>query len=177
MESFRLNGRPLIVIKNLLTKDECKELIKLMESQPKLEELRSGFSKYERHIMISKEWADIMYARVVPHLPPGYREGVSINDYFRFSKYSPGGYFLQHRDGLNQNKEGKRTIMTVNIFLNDEGLVGGETIFFDDRTPKDPAVIVGPEAGTGAVFDREILHLGNHVKEGFKYLLRTDVMM
>lgn len=173
---YKLNNRPIIVMESLLSSEECKELIAFMESQKSLETLRSGSAKYDRHILISKEWANKIYDRILPFLPKGYREDISINDYFRFSKYHPGGYFLQHRDGLNQNSEGKRTIMTVNIFLNDEGIEGGETIFYDDKEPKKPAIICPPKAGMGVIFDREILHSGNHVKAGFKYLFRTDVM-
>jgi hypothetical protein len=176
-EGFKLNNRPIIVMESLLSKEECAELIAFMESQPKIETLRSGTAKYDRFILISKEWASKIYERIYPFLPRGYREGISINDYFRFSKYHPGGYFLQHRDGMNQNAEGKRTIMTVNIFLNDEGIEGGETVFFDDKDPKNPAIICPPTAGTGVIFDREILHSGAHVKGGYKYLFRTDVMI
>jgi hypothetical protein len=177
IDGYTLNHRPILVMKNLLSKEECKDLIDFMEKQTKIENLRSGSAKYDRFVLISKEWASKIYERIIPFLPKGYREGISINDYFRFSKYHPGGYFLQHRDGLNQNSEGKRTIMTVNIFLNEEGIEGGETIFFDDKDPKNPAIICPPTTGTGVIFDREILHLGNHVTSGYKYLFRTDVMM
>jgi hypothetical protein len=61
--------------------------------------------------------------------------------------------------------------------LNEEGIEGGETIFFDDKDPKKPAIICPPTTGIGVIFDREILHLGNHVTSGYKYLFRTDVMM
>jgi Rps23 Pro-64 3,4-dihydroxylase Tpa1-like proline 4-hydroxylase len=175
---YRINHRPIIIFESLLTKEECSGLIDYMESQPRLENLRSGSAKYDRHILISNEWASKIYERIIKILPRGYCEEVSINDYFRFSKYHPGGYFAQHRDGLNQNREGKRTIMTVNIFLNDlKDDEGGETIFYDDKDPRTPSLSFHPKAGTGVIFDREILHMGNHVKSGNKYLFRTDVMM
>jgi hypothetical protein len=68
--------------------------------------------------------------------------------------------------------------MTINIFLNDLNTdQGGETIFYDDTAPKEPVLSFPPKAGTGVIFDREILHTGNQVKYGEKYLFRTDIMM
>jgi Rps23 Pro-64 3,4-dihydroxylase Tpa1-like proline 4-hydroxylase len=170
--TYKISKKPLIVVDNLLTSSECEELITYMESQ-KHEKIQSIGTSYNRVILISDEYANLIHKRISHILPKHYREDISINTYFRFSKYVPGEYFSIHKDGLNQNREGKRTIMTVNIFLNNE-CEGGSTSFYDDNHKK--VVSVFPKVGTGAIFDREIYHSGDRVTSGIKYLFRTDVM-
>jgi predicted 2-oxoglutarate/Fe(II)-dependent dioxygenase YbiX len=121
--------------------------------------------------MINEEFADVLYKRIQPFLPPGT---VRCNEYFRFSKYHPGQEFTKHTDGTNQDKYGNRSQYTLNIFLNKD-FGGGETEFFDKYGQL--AVRAIPEPGRAALFDRGILHCGNKVSSGNKYLLRTDVMV
>ena len=96
------------------------------------------------------------------------------NDHFRFSKYTVGEEFKRHRDGVNQDSNGFRAKYTVNIFLNDD-FEGGSTEFFNESgTSIFDAV---PAVGRGMIFDGQIIHCGNKVTKGVKYLLRTDVMV
>jgi predicted 2-oxoglutarate/Fe(II)-dependent dioxygenase YbiX len=99
---------------------------------------------------------------------------VTLNESFRFSKYTDGGFFDTHQDAVNQDRHGRRSIMTVNIFLN-SAFSGGETDFlYDNKILRTQAM---PAAGRGAIFDQQIWHRGNKVTNGTKYMLRTDVML
>jgi Rps23 Pro-64 3,4-dihydroxylase Tpa1-like proline 4-hydroxylase len=170
---YTINKKFLFVVKDILTKKECTDLIAYMESKPH-KQMRGRQTNYDRVIYISDEWAECIYSRVIDILPKGFREEIDINTYFRFSKYYPGGFFRIHSDGINQNKDGKRTIMTINIFLNNECEGGSTTFYSDDRKRK--VISVKPEPGTCAIFDRRIQHCGDRVTSGIKYLFRTDVM-
>ena len=85
-----------------------------------------------------------------------------------------GGEFKMHRDGRNQDSLGRRSVITVNIFLN-EDFTGGSTDFYldDKQTLRES---VKARRGRAAVFDAQQYHVGVKVEEGRKYLLRTDVM-
>jgi len=64
---------------------------------------------------------------------------------------------------------------TLNIFLNDD-FTGGETIFYekDKRTITEKCK---PKSGRGAFFYSQQFHEGAKITNGYKYLLRTDLMI
>ena len=76
---------------------------------------------------------------------------------------------------------------TLLIYLNsageseglEQGLTGGETIFYKGNYGDRVAVSVSPRAGMCIVHghgERCLLHEGAPVQSGEKYLLRTDVL-
>lgn len=170
-----IDGKFIHIYDGLLTPTECAFFIKQFDGPvSKLKFQDRGIAQYDRGLFVSQEWADRIYERIKDVLPRAILPFVCINDHFRFSKYHDGGYFGLHQDGLSQNSRGYRTILTVNIFLNSE-FYGGETDFYADDK-KTLCVQATPLEGRGAIFDREIYHMGNTVRGGYKYLLRTDVM-
>lgn len=71
--------------------------------------------------------------------------------------------------------------MTVNIYLNDVPTsAGGATRFLDpDNQERDQYNILAemrPVKGSAALFRDLVYHDGEPLKEGLKYLLRTDIM-
>lgn len=170
----------LTVFNNLLTEKECLSLIDYMETKNQHLVDRGTMAEYYRVEMDSPEIAKTLFDRIKDHIPRVYNEMSLdyLNDHFRFSKYHPGQEFKIHRDGFNIDSEGGQSIMTLNIFLNDQ-FKGGETDFFYDFDDKEPELRYSakPKPGRGCLFEGpQILHCGNKVTEGFKYLLRTDVM-
>ena len=165
-----IDNHHFCLLNGVLTPEECQQFIKLLDV-PDLHRVESTMATYDRNIMINEEFANVIYKRILPFLPPGT---VRCNEYFRFSKYHPGQEFTKHTDGTNQDKYGNRSQYTLNIFLNKD-FGGGETDFFDNSGRL--AVRAVPEPGRAALFDRGILHCGNKVASGNKYLLRTDVMI
>ena len=77
-------------------------------------------------------------------------------------------------------------MFTVNVYMNDVPREhGGATRFFPDETPSrfspgEAVLSVQPEAGLGVVFRQppgaELLHDGELLTGGTKYLFRSDVM-
>ncbi len=160
---------------DLFTKEECQKLIEFFDSS-ETKFIDRGIAEYYRVEEDSEPMALKLWDKIKDHLPSHYEGNriTCLNTHFRYSKYEHGMEFEQHRDGVNQDKNGYRSIFTLNIFLNDE-FEGGETDFLDDSGKL--IVSAKPKPGRGALFDRRILHRGNKVLNGCKYLLRTDVMM
>ena len=112
----------------------------------------------------------------LPDLDNNQPTGVDVN--IRFYRYHPGQRFKRHRDGSVTNAHGETSRLSYLIFLNQDFL-GGETQFLEyigqgrDRTKQYHTII--PATGTALLFRHECWHQGNEVKEGIKYILRTDV--
>jgi len=158
-------------IDNLLSPDECKHFIDLLDNDSLVDVERPDLAYYQRNIWINDAFADTIYNRIQSYLPIGTKR---CNEYFRFSKYVPGQEFRLHTDGTNMDRYGNHSKYTVNIFLN-EGFMGGETDFFNYEGR--PVFRAKPHVGRAMLFDREIYHCGRKVIVGTKYLLRTDVMI
>lgn len=169
-----ISGRWCACMDTILTPEECAFYIKQLDVSGELSKVeRSYYATYSRNMLIDSTLASKIYSRI-KHLLPSDVKTVGCNDHFRFSKYEPGEEFKMHRDGINQDSAGNRARYTVNIFLSDE-FVGGETEFFDES--KKSQFVAVPAIGRGMIFDNQILHSGNKVTSGYKYLLRTDVMV
>lgn len=167
------------VILKLFSPEECKLLVAKLEDSPLLEAERNG-AEYYRSVFFNKSLAETISKRMF-HLVPQYanKRPTEVSDRFRFSKYNPGGAFSLHQDGMYQDpRNGRRSAYTLSIFLNDD-FTGGETAFYDGNSLSSAVETfsVPPEVGKAILFPREVYHCGNEVKTGFKYLLRTDIMV
>jgi len=167
-----LSSKKIINILRVFSEEECDDLIKEANKQQwKL--VDNGIAYYHRVILIDKSLSDKVFERV-KHVIPEYineQKIIGLNDHFRFSKYYEGGSFGKHTDGINIDKNGNRSMMTLNIFI-DGPEEGGGTIFYSN----DIVERVVPHKGIGVLFSHNILHEGEVVKKGIKYLIRTDVM-
>ena len=101
------------------------------------------------------------------------------NPHIRLYRYEAGQRFGRHVDQANRLVDGSTTEFTVLVYLNDEGLVGGETLFYDGHGARAPAAVrVAPRAGAALVHahgDRCLTHEATAVTTGVKYVLRTDL--
>ena len=91
----------------------------------------------------------------------------------RFLKYGPGNYFRPHCDLTYTDKQGHESMVTVQIYLNEE-FEGGETTFYDCE--EKAAYVHKPERGDILLFDQDIEHSGDDVISGIKYSMRTELM-
>lgn len=165
----------LKVFDQLLSDHECESLVTFFEKNLMIDFIDRGNAEYFRVEHDDPELAESLWSRIENEVPKTFKgeRVVGLNSHFRMSKYEPGMQFGIHKDGINQNSLGHRSVMTLNIFLN-ENFDGGETDFFlDDKTLRFSAK---PQMGRGALFDSQQYHCGNVVSNGCKYLLRTDVM-
>ena len=171
-------GKLLIQIDDIFTPEQCKTLIEAAEESGgfRLEDRENA--QYERVVMVRPDLARVLFDRLRRFIPDDVdgNRVTGLNDHFRFSKYHPGMEFGIHRDGINQDSTGDRSALTLNIFLNDD-FEGGSTDFFNTRNYDDLRFSVQPRPGRGALFFAQQYHCGRPVTSGFKYLLRTDVMV
>ena len=142
----------LKVLTGLLTPEECKEYIDLIEDQSTKRDPRDrdwhdarpdNGATYMRGIRLRPDIADDLFARIQPVLHKEYEGHVILpylNPCIRFSKYYEGGRFAVHHDGqkFDSSRRGEFgdhgdydfvTLFTLNISLN-KGFGGGETDFF-----------------------------------------------
>ena len=161
--------------------EECDRLIALIEREgTSPATINSVFGirvdkrirDVDRLILDDQELADDLFSRMKDRLPTKFldRELYSLNERFRFYKYSPGMMFKSHQDGYFERNSRERSYYTVLIYLN-EGFEGGETSF-----ATSPEKVIVPKTGLCAVFQHPIIHSGDEVVSGIKYVLRTDVM-
>lgn len=76
-----------------------------------------------------------------------------------------------------KHKNLQRTVLrsfTTQVYLNGDGLEGGETTFFADEGNEQCKIC--PSAGLVVLFDHDILHEGSPVRQGRKYVIRSDIM-
>ena len=101
-------------------------------------------------------------------------EAVGLNPHWRLSKYYSGDQFCQHLDTCFTASDTLRSFYTVNVYLND-AFSDGRTRFWGRVTLR-----VQPRPGLALVFAqpafRFYTHDGEMVRDGIKYLIRSDVM-
>ena len=176
-------------IKNLITKSEAKKLIDIAEKAGFAESFQRetrecAYRQNGRLQFNSEALALLLYKRISRHfclVEPNLKP-VGLSDNFRLYKYTPGQKFGPHIDESVIATSGHETLFTLLIYLNDEGLEGGETVFFEAGSYPGHCMKVllkyKPKACNGLIHmhgDNCLLHEGSEVKMGLKYLLRTDV--
>jgi len=125
----------------------------------------------------------------------GFRlEGIwiphSITPAWVFSRYLPGTHFGPHYDTPTVLNFSERSLQTLIIYLNDD-FEGGHTNFLDDQKQPaesydnsqyftgDPANIICQQyakTGSAIIFNHHILHEGEMVQRGNKFILRADII-
>ncbi|WP_169977710.1 prolyl hydroxylase family protein [Tautonia rosea] len=184
MQREAIVGDQVFVIRGFLSPEECSRFIAEFE--------RIGFSEApvttrfgairmpdirdnDRLIVDDTGLAAHWFERATPFLPRriGSWELSGLNERFRSYRYDPGQSFKRHLDGYFRRPDGERSLFTFMAYLNDD-FDGGTTAFYD--ADQQPIASIVPEQGMALVFRHAILHEGNPVEQGRKYVLRTDVM-
>ena len=175
-------GNIVYTVDNVLTPEECRELIGLTEKHGYGNApitTRKGFvhapdvRNNVRVMLDDCERASWLYEKVKEYLPEGYDGGkmIGLNERFRFYRYDKGQYFKWHFDGPYVRNENERSKLTLMIYLNSD-CEGGATEF----DGLDEEGIIKPITGRMLVFTHHICHQGAPITSGRKYVLRTDVM-
>lgn len=118
--------------------------------------------------------AAALWPRIKPILPEREDDGwrpASVNERLRVYRYDPGEYFKWHYDGRFVRDAFEHSRYTLMIYLGGPE-EGGQTAFrlgFRRLT-------VDPVPGRALLFRHRILHAGVTVKQGIKYVLRSDIM-
>lgn len=183
-----------LLLRNVLTPKECHAIIKRADSKgyhtPSVHDANSR----DRCIIDDAQLAERIYQNILSKLKDhpdlrrkvvnwklrGKQYAVGCNERLRVLRYNPGCQFKPHFDGsyIRGNeagswREGETSEVTVLVYLN-EGYEGGQTNFLDRRG----TVGLGVEAQRGSVllFEHMCNHEGAKLKQGHKYVLRTEVM-
>lgn len=170
----------LFTVPGILTPTECLGFIARIEAgQPTPAPItthrgpimRPDVRNNSRVILDDLRLAAELYDRIAAHIPHSLlrMRAVGVNERFRCYRYTPGQRFALHADGTFARSRDERSLLTFLIYLN-QGMRGGETAF-----PEQGQCIV-PQTGTALLFQHPVLHEGCVVREGVKYVLRTDVM-
>ena len=98
----------------------------------------------------------------------------------KYSLAFPGQRFGQHIDESVEDEHGRVSEFTALLYLNDSAssdLSGGETVFYNSKGQQ--AVSFAPVQGSALLHghgQRCLTHEGAVVRNGTKYLMRTDVL-
>ncbi len=179
------------ILPNALSKDFCNRLIKVADSknweaalitygedQVYEPELR----KCSRVMTFRKKITDFIWKLIKPKVEDfgcDWFKGhdTSINPMLRFLKYEAGEYFKSHYDGQYVDEHGNISLITIQIYLNDD-FEGGNTIFYDPEDQDDILYRYKPSTGDIILFSQSaFLHSGEEVRSGTKYCVRTEVMV
>jgi len=168
--------RSVISVDGVLGREECAELIYRAE----LGGFGANFDRGEIVAIREPKLADRLWQRLLPSIsshPQNKSEGwqaVGINEEFRLLRYTAHHVPVEHTDGgCNRPKEGKKSLLSVVIYLN-EGFQGGATKFQNNSAAA--GLTVEPEAGKAILFPHTLMHQSDQVAYGNKYVLRTDVI-
>ncbi|KAI6150558.1 hypothetical protein BKA82DRAFT_4117185 [Pisolithus tinctorius] len=194
----------IIIIDGLLSAEECKKFVKFIDelslelTPPK----RKGEAERVncRTSVLSPSFAEKLHSLLLPHLPsfpypasaskrPTARENDhrsrlphSCNSNIRIYKYTPMQHFGAHYDdSVKDIHTGAKSEWTLLIYLTgvEDGVKGGETVFYIEKGKLRETIVAPLTRGT-ALLHRHgsecLLHEGTLVREGTKYVLRSDLM-
>jgi predicted 2-oxoglutarate/Fe(II)-dependent dioxygenase YbiX len=165
-------------IDGFFSPEECQHWITLSEQKGYVEAevgLKEGAKMMKnirnnyRLLYNDTALADLCWKRLKAYCPEKIEANVAVglNEQFRFYKYELDQRFKRHIDGRFKRNDLEESRITFMIYLN-EGFEGGETAF--------DGLSIKPKTGTALCFIHEIKHEGSAVKNGIKYVLRSDVM-
>jgi len=172
-------------LEHILSPAECERLIQAAEEEgfgiaglgsTGSQVVATEFRNSSRLIVDDPFLAQQIFERIQPYLPTVWegRRLIGLNEQLKFLRYHPGQKFVAHFDGaFCRPNTSNQTCLTVQLYLSQGQMVGGATRFMG--ADAQPAVCCTPDAGRVLVFQHNILHDGEEVKEGVKYTIRTDV--
>jgi hypothetical protein len=121
-----------------------------------------------------------LYQRLAAHLAPRFQRvwvPIGLNERLRLYRYNVGQQFEWHRDGYFRRSNDEWSLFTFMVYLND-GFEGGATSFSVDEigVAPDGMLRITPAKGMALLFHHPVVHRGDPVTAGRKYVLRTDIM-
>lgn len=180
------------VIPSLFSKAECEELLNVNRKES-FQKAISNYPTYyrnnERFVTDDNELSIQLFKKVKPYLPKTIKIDSSIkaengiwkikelNNRLRFCKYSENQYFNKHQDGIHYRNETTQSKLTFMIYLNNASeFKGGRTLFYETKETDKIWASYIPKQGDLIVFDHNVWHEGEVVKQGEKYVLRSDIL-
>ncbi|KAF4603544.1 hypothetical protein EYR38_003958 [Pleurotus pulmonarius] len=199
LECRTLLDDQILLIDNFLTAAECKNYVQFIDNLP-LEltpPKKRGEAERNNCQSIFDPLCGILWAvalaipapRPFSSYPSTWRSAeshhspVDCNSNIRLYKYNPGQHFGPHYDdSVRDPATGLESEWTILIYLTgvEDGVEGGETIFYNEQKGKAREAITAPLTRGTALLHRHgsecLLHEGSPVRKGTKYILRSDLM-
>jgi len=163
------------VIPNFLSNDECAEYINLINEKANKSDTCCFTNNADmfNHKYINETLSQHFYDRFCLFENPSDNEITGPNNLVMMARYINGENFGLHTDtGLfydNINKLKSR--FTVLIYLNDD-FDNGNTIFYNDKFQVTD--VIKPVKGSCLIFDIDLWHEGQAVKNGNKYWIGCE---
>lgn len=197
--------KPILLVKSLLTVDECTEIIAKCANN--YNSLSNEYEKTDRDckrfLNMNSQLADNIYNRIKSIVetesiglePFGFGTkgkwiASRLNQCFRHSEYTgPSNGFVFHRDSCYVHDKNNRSIFSIVMYLNDD-YIGGEIMFVNANKPRIIGEIVTQELSDGfelvtklkpatgdvLIFDHDIIHCCLPIDLGTKSIIRTDIL-
>eukprot|EP01087_Luapelamoeba_hula_P006061 TRINITY_DN1620_c2_g1_i1.p1 TRINITY_DN1620_c2_g1~~TRINITY_DN1620_c2_g1_i1.p1 ORF type:complete len:243 (+),score=46.88 TRINITY_DN1620_c2_g1_i1:232-960(+) len=180
-ETLPIPNKEAFLLRHVLTAEECAYIITKSESLGyRKTDYPQDYRGNTRIIVDDLPLAQLVWERAKPHVPTMWIprgkvwNAVGLNERWRLCKYIPGQQFGAHHDATFHRSGTERSFFTFMLYLNDV-TEGGSTNFLE-RDMDAPKLKIPPEAGLLLCFQHDILHEGEKLAGGLKYLLRSDVM-
>jgi predicted 2-oxoglutarate/Fe(II)-dependent dioxygenase YbiX len=189
-----------ILVENVFSPEECKEIILSSENDNKFQAsslvqdpnkdvgvmMKNPNRNNDRISVFDNNFTEKLYNRISKLVPETFLlDGKSwskhsCNNRLSILRYNPGEQYSPHVDVEHESEDGKfRSFVTAQIYLN-EGFEGGETRFIQEVGYKFISerqhLDVIPKIGSVLLFEHELLHTGRPLISGQKYTIRTDIM-
>ncbi|MEM8795317.1 MAG: 2OG-Fe(II) oxygenase [Pseudomonadota bacterium] len=189
MKDIRWLAKDIGIIENFLTETECEDYIAFAETTGFEEAtvsteigmvMMKDIRNNDRVMVDDFDRADDLYIRISEFLPQRFKkkwQPAGLNERLRFYRYDSGQQFDWHGDGYFERTNGERSFFTFMVYLN-EGFDGGGTSFQRNLfgNPIGTDITIVPQTGLALIFHHPLMHRGDPVIEGRKYVLRSDVM-
>ncbi|MFO0724149.1 MAG: 2OG-Fe(II) oxygenase [Myxococcota bacterium] len=141
-----------------------------------------SYRNNDRRVIDDLAAGQALFERVRSLAPPTWvdAEGTtwtleSLNPRLRACRYRPGQRFTRHRDGPFFPGGGRRSMLSLVMYL-DQGFEGGHTRFFASQTSPEVTWDLVPSVGAAAIFPHDLWHEGQEVHSGLKHVLRSDLV-
>jgi len=153
--------------------------------------VNTDYRNSERILRFDDEAAEKLYQRLLPYvqelveIKPGDKwesiigqprrvtgtwKMVGLNERLSFLRYEQGNYFRGHCDGQLELPDGRKSRVTLQIYLGDEEVEGGATRISTGYRDKEAFVDIEPKKGRVLIFQqRGLFHSGEDVIKGVKY--------
>ncbi|CAF1341956.1 unnamed protein product [Adineta steineri] len=176
------------VVCSLFTKEECEQLLNC-ERKNSFQKAISNYPTYyrnnERLVIDDPKLSSYLFEKVKPYLPNQIETKseneiwtlTELNNRLRFCKYNSNQYFHRHLDGIHYVSKRKQSKLTFMIYLNNANeFEGGRTLFYKSKDSTDIWASYISQQGDLMIFDHNLWHEGEEVKNGEKFLLRSDIL-
>ena len=160
----------MVFIEELLTEYECEELMNKAKILLSEYEDGTGLDRIrakESHLAATVDEKLRDKIETIPWIPSDRFGETFTHCQFFFTRYLNGGQIGPHIDG-NRTAGEHQSVATILLYLN-EDFQGGETC---SATWK-----VKPVAGSALILKQDVKHWGLPVKNGAKYIMRSDIML